>query len=830
MNTRVAVALWTLALLSAAGTVALVFTSDHEESPAAQATLLTAVGLAFVGAGLIARYRRAENRTGLLMTLVGFAWFLPALTDSTHAAPFTLGVAVQYVAFGFFAYLILAFPTGRLGTTARKVMVVLAFLITTVGRIAWMLFNDLRADFPGAPKNLLLIEHDTTVSTVIETIIQIVALGLIAGTLALFVRRWRDAAPPLRRGLAPVFVTASLAILLLAGWVAMDAADAPGQDAVWWLLLGAFICVPLAFLLGLLQGRLARSAVGRLVVELGTTPAQGDLRDALARALGDPTLQVAYRVDEDVYVDVDGNHVELPGDGRRATTFVEHDGECVAALVHDASLREDRDLIEAVAAAAGLALENEKRLATVAESEAKQRALLEAMPDLMFRLGRDGTYRDVKGNERQLVLPPSRLIGKKIYDVLPRDQAESIMRCAESVLAGRGRVETVEYQLQVGGPLVRHFEGRMTASGEDEVLLVARDISARKRAERQLRLLQDELRARLDDLQRERDFVRAVVQAAPSFFCLVDPAGRVVRFNRTLEQASGHSDDDSVRGRPFWDVFVPLPEERAEVCRVFDETLRTRSRAEHENHWITAAGDRMLVAWSVTPVLDERGEQCFLVTGTDITARKQAEEEIRRSRARIVEAGDTERRRLERNLHDGAQQRLVSISLFLRLAETKLREEPEGAEQLLATASEELGQALEELRELARGIHPAVLTDRGLGPALEALVSRSPLEVELERPDERFPEPVEAAAYYVVSEALTNVAKYSRASAATVSVARLNSRAVVEVADDGVGGADPARGSGLRGLADRVEALEGQLAVESPPGRGTRIRAEIPCA
>jgi signal transduction histidine kinase len=152
------------------------------------------------------------------------------------------------------------------------------------------------------------------------------------------------------------------------------------------------------------------------------------------------------------------------------------------------------------------------------------------------------------------------------------------------------------------------------------------------------------------------------------------------------------------------------------------------------------------------------------------------------------------------------------------------------AERLLAQAGEELSQALEELRELARGIHPAVLSDRGLHAALEALAARSPLPIDLELEDERLPEPVEAAAYYVVSEALANVAKYAEASSVAVSIARVNGRALVEIADDGVGGADPTRGSGLRGLVDRVEALDGRLFVDSAPGSGTRIRAEIPCA
>jgi signal transduction histidine kinase len=204
-------------------------------------------------------------------------------------------------------------------------------------------------------------------------------------------------------------------------------------------------------------------------------------------------------------------------------------------------------------------------------------------------------------------------------------------------------------------------------------------------------------------------------------------------------------------------------------------------------------------------------------------------EELRASRARIVEAGTAERRRLERNLHDGAQQRLVALSLTMRLAQSKLRKDPDTAEQLLTGAHEELARALEELRELARGIHPAVLSDRGLEPALEALAGRSPVPVQLAgTPRERLPPAVEAAAYFVIAEALTNVVKYANASQARVEVSRGNGHAIVEVADDGCGGADPDRGSGLRGLADRISALDGTLELRSPQGAGTLLRAEIP--
>jgi signal transduction histidine kinase len=203
-------------------------------------------------------------------------------------------------------------------------------------------------------------------------------------------------------------------------------------------------------------------------------------------------------------------------------------------------------------------------------------------------------------------------------------------------------------------------------------------------------------------------------------------------------------------------------------------------------------------------------------------------EELHASRARIVEAGDAARRKLERDLHDGAQSRLVALALLLRSARRRASGDPE-LESLLDRAQGELATSLEELRELARGIHPAVLTERGLEPALQALVARAPLPVTLEaRTPERLPGPVESAAYFVVSEGLTNVAKYAHATHATVSVERADGSVTVEVADDGVGGADAASGSGLRGLADRVAAVDGTLSLESPAGRGTRLRARIP--
>jgi signal transduction histidine kinase len=206
--------------------------------------------------------------------------------------------------------------------------------------------------------------------------------------------------------------------------------------------------------------------------------------------------------------------------------------------------------------------------------------------------------------------------------------------------------------------------------------------------------------------------------------------------------------------------------------------------------------------------------------------------ELQESRANIIAFGMAERRRLERDLHDGAQQRLVALSLQVNLARAKLEDDPATAATLLDSARDELRHALAELRELARGIHPAILTDQGLGPAVDALAHRSPVPVEIDGlpTEQALPSQVEAVAYFVVAESLTNVAKYAHATHAQVRVRRVDGQAVIEVRDDGIGGADATRGTGLRGLADRVAALDGQLRIESPTGGGTTVRAYIPCA
>ena len=263
-------------------------------------------------------------------------------------------------------------------------------------------------------------------------------------------------------------------------------------------------------------------------------------------------------------------------------------------------------------------------------------------------------------------------------------------------------------------------------------------------------------------------------------------------------------------------------------------TLTVYNTAHHAGPFVRATITQSLLA---TQLFVAAAAVTSLVLGAVIEERHAAlealrenERRLRDSRARIVKAGDVARRRLERNLHDGAQQHLVSLALTLRLAKLQLRKNPAETEHLLTEASDELQSAIDELRELARGIHPAVLTDRGLGPALEVLADHAHLPVELTaRLTSRLPSTVEAVVYYVAAEGLTNITKYAHATAATLRLETNNKTVVLHVGDNGAGGADPSRGTGLRGLADRVEALGGKLELHSPPGQGTLLTASIPC-
>jgi signal transduction histidine kinase len=569
-----------VALLALAGGLAATFSfvaalrSDAVTAelgePLVIAFLINWVTISYVLCGLVAWCRRPTNRFGPLLVAAGLANFLATLTWTTNDISFTLGQALDFLPPVLFLHVFLAYPSGRLESRFERAVVATAY----VAAIALELVRMSLGGF--GPLNLLEISSNPTAAlwVVRAQLVVISALCLIG--LCLLVVKRRASRPRARRAPALLVDAFGLGLVMLAVLFLSHAFEGPAIPQIRWATLATIGLAPLAFLIGLLHDRLARSAVGPLLVELRNDPGPGDLRDALARALRDPSLTLLYWLPEfGCYADLDGRAVELPeSGGDRTVTLIDRAGVHVAALVHDAALEDERELLLAVTAAAGIALENA--------------------------------------------------------------------------------------QLHV------------------------------------------ELRARL--------------------------------------------------------------------------------------------------------------------------------EELRGSRARIVEAGHKERQRLERNLHDGAQQRLVALSLELSLLEKQVSGDSDASKRV-ERARQEIAASLEELREIARGIHPAVVSGHGLEVALEQLAARAPVPVRLKVDiGVRLPEALEVAAYYLVSESLANVGKYAQASSATIEVARRNGVVSVEIVDDGIGGADTERGTGLRGLADRVESLDGRLRVWSPGGGGTRVRAEIPCA
>jgi len=571
-------ALWAIALAGAlAGLIAASLAGHPPDGrptePAPSLELL--VGFTLFACGLRAWHSRPENRLGPAMVATGFLWFAEQLTEAKAPWLNTVGMGVQSYWIAGMLYLLLSFPSGRLTRRGRQVMVV-ALAAISLQLVALLIGNRAGLWCPGCERNVVQVFHDNGLALGLLKLERLIGLFLAAYTIFLLVQRWLRGGPAQRRVSAPVVLAGCLVLAALAWTVVNDLVGDPGGSLPATTFRWLFAGVPIALLFVFRQRRLALGKVAGLVVELGEPSTPTDLGQALARVLGDPSLELAFWFPADRrYVNGEGGFVNLPEPGGdRSATFVERDGQPIAVLLHDPVLDHNAELVRSVCAAASLALENER--------------------------------------------------------------------------------------------------------------------------------LQAELRARLVELQG--------------------------------------------------------------------------------------------------------------------------------SRARLVEATDSERRRIERNLHDGTQQRLVQIAMSLGLLESKLPADVAGARPLVQETRQALAVALEELRELTHGINPPLLVERGLPAALDELCNRAALPTRLEASiDRRLPDRVESAAYFVASEALANAAKHSHGSAIRVAAADEVERVVIEVADDGIGGATTSGGSGLRGLADRVEALGGSITISSPPGRGTTLHAEIPC-
>ncbi len=575
--------------------------------------------------------------------------------------------------------------------------------------------------------------------------------------------------------------------------------------------------MPIAFLVGVLRSKLARTAVADLLLALG----RGEgLRDAISRALRDPTLEVVYWLPErDCFVWHDGNEFHDEG-GPRTARYVSRNGRRVAAILHDPTLDEEPELIDAVAEAAGLWLENERLGAELRAQLEFLETIVNTAPSLLCSLDTEGRIANLNDACRLAAGSDDEeeLRGQYFWDVFiapeERDEVVDLFAAAapdfepgtfeRTFVNLRGEQVTIAWS---GAP-IRDDRGEIR-----NLVLGGLDITIRRRRELELEV--------------ERDFAGTVANTIPILLVGVYDDATINEHgaNPAFEQILGWTHRETI-GRSLLELIAP--EDQYLALMAIGSAANGVPAAERESRWLCRDGTERTIQWTAQQILGMDGRTLVLVSGADVTDRKRQEEEVRASRVRIVQAADAARRRLERNLHDGAQQRLVSLSLALRLAQSKLASDPGAAGTVLESAREELALALDELRELARGIHPAILTDRGLAAALESLATRSPVPVEIDAPVDGLPAAVEAAAYYVVAESLANVVKYARASHVAVRISQLEECLAVEVADDGVGGADPTAGTGLRGLTDRVEALDGSLTVESPTGKGTLIRAELP--
>jgi signal transduction histidine kinase len=562
------VALWALAVASlgiVSASLILALASDHLDRPGLRAFLIAWIVVPYVVSGILGWWRRPDSHLGPLMLVTGLLMSLVTLQWSEQPIVNSVGHVLDMVPAALFLHVFLAFPSGRLTVLSEKVLVLACYLATFGLQL-------LKIVLGVSPDNVFAVWSFPAGATVVESVqLSLVAALLLAGTTLLFTRQRPDHIA--RRPAALVVDAFGLALVMLALLYLAGLWSWPVTDTIRLVTFGALGLAPIAFLSALLDARLARGEIARLVVDLRADPV-ADLQAQLAHALRDPTLQLAYWLPGfDGWADQSGLSVALPEQDHRRTVRVIHRGsEPMAALVFDRALEDERELVEGVAAVAGIALEN----------------------------------------------------------------------------------------------------GRLRA----------------------------ELQAQL--------------------------------------------------------------------------------------------------------------------------------QELKGSRTRVLEASRQERQRLERDLHDGAQQRLVALSLELGLlgqqadADSELRAR-------LRRAKAEVSGSLEELRSVARGIYPAVLSGHGLAVALESLVARAAVPATLTVDvSERPAEPVEVAAYYVVSEALTNSAKHAQATSVRVQVGRLGPNLVLDTTDDGIGGADPEAGSGLRGLADRVAALGGTLEVSTPAAGGTTVHAEIP--
>ena len=816
-----------IALAEAALAVTIIASSDHSGQPWLTATISITAGLTFVAAGLVALWRRPGNNTGAWLAATGYLWFIAALGGADSSGLWTIGFVLGNLAIVSFAALVLAYPLGTLCRRDRAI-VALGALVAIGGNLVVALFDSSPAtQCDDCPASAIAIGDSKDVAAVASIGGSTIAAALLVTIVVILARRWRHASATSRRALGPVYGSSTIAVLLLVFSIATEQIASRQYSAAWYLFLLWFAIVPMTFLAGVLRTRLDQASAAKMLLSLD---AGIPLRDVLADALHDPSLEIVYWIETlNRWVDELGREAASPvASESRSVTMVERGGRRIAALVHDPALDSEPDLVGLIAAGASLPIENARLQADLRSQFLFLVTVANTAPSLLVVLGTDGRIRNQnRATVEASGLPDEDAVrGRFFWDVFidaaEREAMQARFRDAapdfppshyeNAFTNAQGEPREIEW----GSAPVTDATGRVTS-----IVVGGIDITERKQREVQL--------------QRERDITETLMQAIPSLVVVVDSEGLIVDagydearagVNNAFRKTLGWDDSQTVR-RSVLDFIDPADAYVASM--MIAGAANGMAMSQKESRWLSKEGP-IDVAWTATPIDDVTGRSASLVllSGVDITERNQQEAEIRASRSRIIEAAGEERRKLERNLHDGAQQRLVSLSVSLRLAESLLDHDPAGARQVVVGSRAELAAALEELRELARGIHPAVLTDQGLAAAVEALAARTPLPIEIDLPFDRLPAPIEAAVYYVISESLANVVKYASAKSVDVRVEAGADWVTVTVFDDGVGGADPARGTGLNGLSDRVAALDGTLRVDSRPGEGTRISAEMP--
>ena len=661
MRGRVLVAPGVLALLGAAGAVWLVATSDHTDNKVLIASLALTASLSFVLSGLVALWRRPDNRTGYLLAGVGYVWLLGALTSSDNAWVFTLGFVVNSAAFGLFGHLILAFPSGRLETRFHRLLVGAIWLVLIVPALALLLVGGSDEICGGScPESKITVWQNEDAARGILAASTILALLVVGGVLYALAKRWRNATPTLRRVLMPVFATSAITLLLLVIATVVSEFSRDAARPIEIMALAAFGAVPFAFLAGVLRSRLARSGVGELLLELTQgTP----IRDALARTLNDPSLDIAYWLPESGrYVSSEGKPL-AEHDGARHVTLVEHAGRPTAALLHDPLLADEPELIRATAAAAGLWLDNERLQAKLRAQIEFLETIVNAAPSLLCSLDREGRIANL--NKASLIASGHEdeedVRWQTFWDVFvaPEERDGSRIRFDEAAPFHQEAGFEHTFVNHAGQELTIAWS---TAPLYDEqgnvrnVICGGLDVTERERRTRELRSSE----ARLS----------AAIEASPVAILEVGLDDRVARWNPAAERMFGWTAAEMVGG-----PVRHIPAERQEeLGHLFARVRSGEVYTGVESKRLRKDGTLIDVEVSAAPVRDSEGNiVSHMALFADITDRRRQDEELRASRVRIVEAGDEARRQLERNLHDGAQQRLVALSLSLRLAQSKVR-------------------------------------------------------------------------------------------------------------------------------------------------------------